>query len=70
MTKPPAPRRSATSGSLPLWAVVCFLCSGAAGLLYEVVWGKQLTYLLGGSLPAVATVVAAFLGGLALGAAV
>lgn len=68
MTKPPAPRRGPASGSLPLWAVVCFLCSGAAGLLYEVVWGKQLAYLLGGSLPAVATVVAAFLGGLALGA--
>ena len=47
---------------------VCFLLSGAAGLLYEVVWSKQLAYLLGGSLQSVATVVAAFLGGLALGA--
>lgn len=47
---------------------MCFLFSGAAGLLYEVVWGKQLAYLLGSSLHSVATVVAAFLGGLALGA--
>ncbi len=62
--------RSAAASSLPLWAVLCFLCSGAAGLLYEVVWSKQLSYLLGGSLHAAATVVAAFLGGLALGARV
>jgi spermidine synthase len=47
---------------------VCFFASGAAGLLYEVVWSKQLAYLLGNSLHAVATVVAAFLCGLALGA--
>jgi spermidine synthase len=53
---------------LPLWAAVCFFVSGAAGLLYEVVWSKQLAYLLGSSLHAVAAVVAAFLGGLALGA--
>ncbi len=68
----PSPRaaspRASAPNALPLWAVACFLCSGAAGLLYEVVWGKQLAYLLGGSLQSVATVVAAFLGGLALGA--
>jgi spermidine synthase len=48
--------------------VACFLVSGAAGLLYEVVWSKQLSYLMGNSLHAVATVVAAFLTGLAIGA--
>jgi spermidine synthase len=53
---------------LPAWAQLCFLISGAAGLLYEVAWSKQLSYLLGNSLQAVATVVAAFLCGLALGA--
>jgi spermidine synthase len=53
---------------LPLWAGACFLVSGAAGLVYEVVWSKQISYLLGNSLQAVATVVAAFLTGLALGA--
>ncbi|HUK63152.1 MAG TPA: fused MFS/spermidine synthase, partial [Dongiaceae bacterium] len=45
-----------------------FFASGAAGLLYEVAWSKQLSYLLGNSLHAVATVVAAFLFGLAMGA--
>ena len=54
--------------SLPRWAALCFFVSGAAGLVYEAVWSKQLSYVLGSSLHAVATVVAAFLGGLALGA--
>src|SRR5262249_29292867 len=53
---------------LPAWGATCFFTSGAAALLYEVVWSKQLSYLLGNSLYATATVVAAFLAGLALGA--
>src|SRR5215831_18399570 len=53
---------------LPVWAVICFFSSGAAALLYEAAWSKQLSYLLGNSLHAVATVVAAFLAGLAIGA--
>jgi spermidine synthase len=56
------------TAELPAWVAACFFASGAAGLLYEVVWSKQLAYLLGSSLHAVAAVVAAFLGGLALGA--
>ena len=56
------------SGPLPAWAAACFFVSGAAGLIYEVAWSKQLAYLLGNSLHAAATVVAAFLAGLALGA--
>src|SRR5262249_29105863 len=56
------------AASLPVWAGLCFLVSGAAGLLYEVVWSKELAYLLGSSLHAVAAVVASFLLGLALGA--
>src|SRR5688572_3530771 len=47
----------------------CFFASGAAGLLLEVVWSKYLSLLLGNSIHGVATVVAAFLGGLGLGAA-
>jgi len=53
---------------LPVWAALCFFGSGAAALLYEITWSKQLSYLLGNSLHAVATVVAAFLAGLAIGA--
>jgi spermidine synthase len=66
--RPPARKRAPGVAPLPLWGAVCFFLSGAAGLLYEVVWSKQLAYLLGNSTHAVATVVAAFLGGLALGA--
>ena len=60
----PGPRTPA----LPAWAALCFLVSGAAGLLYEVVWSKELSHVLGNSLHAISTVVAAFLCGLALGA--
>src|SRR5436190_18827415 len=62
----PVPRHHA----VPAWATACFLASGAAGLLYEVVWSKQLTYVLGSSLRSAAIVVAAFLAGLAFGARV
>ncbi len=48
----------------------CFFASGAAGLTLEIVWSKYLSYLLGNSIYGVATVVAAFLGGLGLGAVV
>ena len=66
--KAPRAGLARTDHPLPGWAVLCFFMSGAAGLLYEVVWTKQLAYLLGNSLHATATVVAAFLGGLAIGA--
>ncbi len=65
-----APDRGTRSSALPAWAALCFLASGAAGLLYEIVWSKQLAYVMGSSLHAVAAVVASFLGGLALGARV
>jgi spermidine synthase len=42
--------------------------SGAAGLVYEIVWSRVLSTTLGNSLFAISTVVAAFFGGLALGA--
>lgn len=47
---------------------ICFFLSGAAALIYEVVWSKMLTTIFGASLYAVATTMAVFLGGLAVGA--
>ncbi len=44
-----------------------FFLSGAASLMLQVGWSKELSYLLGSTLYAVATVVAAFMGGLGLG---
>lgn len=63
--RPAAPVRAP---ALPAWAALCFVVSGAAGLVYEVVWSKELSHVLGNSLHAISTVVAAFLCGLALGA--
>lgn len=44
-----------------------FFCSGVSGLVYEVVWSRHLIYLFGATLYAVATVLASFMGGMALG---
>ncbi|HVN37000.1 MAG TPA: fused MFS/spermidine synthase [Myxococcota bacterium] len=44
-----------------------FLASGAAGLVYEVVWTRQLSLVFGVTTYAAATVLATFMGGLALG---
>ena len=47
-----------------------YACSGLAGLIYEVSWTRLLTLSVGHTTAAASAVVAAFLGGLALGAAV
>ncbi|HEX4346250.1 MAG TPA: fused MFS/spermidine synthase [Vicinamibacterales bacterium] len=44
-------------------------CSGLAGLIYEVSWTRLLTLYMGHSTAAASAVVAAFMGGLAVGAA-
>ncbi len=50
------------------WIVyLLFLLSGATGLVYEVVWTRQLVFLLGGTTYAITTVLVAFMSGLALG---
>ena len=48
--------------------LVAYTCSGAAGLIYEVSWTRQLTLYIGHSTAAASAVVAAFMGGLAFGA--
>ena len=45
----------------------CFFLSGATSLALEVAWAKELSYILGNTIYAVSTVVAAFMGGLGLG---
>jgi spermidine synthase len=52
---------------LRLLAYPCFLGSGAAGLVYEVVWTRLLLAQFGAGLYAICAVLAAFMGGLALG---
>lgn len=48
--------------------LVAYGCSGCAGLVYQVTWTRLLTLYMGHSTAAVSTVVAAFMGGLGLGA--
>ena len=52
----------------PVWGLlVLFLLSGACGLVYQVLWARMLIVLFGATLPAVSTVLSAFMAGLALG---
>jgi spermidine synthase len=44
-----------------------FFISGATALIYEVVWARMLTQIFGNTTHAIATVLSAFMGGLALG---
>ena len=48
--------------------LIAYTCSGLAGLVYEVTWTRLLTLYIGHTTAAASAVVAAFLGGLALGA--
>ncbi|MEE8476442.1 MAG: fused MFS/spermidine synthase [Myxococcota bacterium] len=50
--------------------LACFFLSGFAALLYQTAWTRELSFVFGTSHLAVAAVLAAYMGGLALGAAV
>jgi spermidine synthase len=58
------PRRIVLGGLL-----ACFFLSGAAGLIYQVAWGKALGLVFGHTAYALAAVLAVFMGGLAAGSA-
>ena len=47
-----------------------FLLSGAAGLIYEIVWSRQLVLVFGNTTQAVSAILTGFFGGMAIGAAV
>ncbi len=46
---------------------ILFLLSGAASLVYEVVWMRELTLVFGATTYAIATILSTFMGGLAIG---
>jgi spermidine synthase len=52
---------------VPVLLLACFVLSGASGLCFEVVWSRQLAQVFGSSSLAISTVLATFMGGLALG---
>src|SRR5689334_12158903 len=75
--------RPASASGVPKWPravdfqtvtswlfLIAYTCSGLAGLVYEVTWTRLLTLYIGHTTAAASAVVAAFLGGLAIGAAV
>ncbi len=49
--------------------LACFLLSGSAALLFQVAWTREFAFVFGTSELAIATVLAAYMGGLAGGAA-
>ncbi len=59
-----------TSRSLFYGVCACFFLSGFAALLYQTAWLRQFSTVFGTSELAVATVLSAYMGGLAFGAAV
>jgi len=56
-------------GPLRALVLVLFFASGFAALVYQVVWSRLLGHVLGSTVYAVSAVLAAFMGGMALGAA-
>ena len=53
------------------WAILAiFVVSGAAGLVYEIVWSRQLVLVFGNTTQAVSAILAGFFGGMAIGSAV
>src|SRR5258706_11492779 len=51
-----------------LWVILlCFFASGMSGLVYQVIWVRELVLVFGATTFAVSTVLTAFMGGLALG---
>lgn len=65
MTVEPHPGKS--SGQASKIVLICFLLSGASGLIYQVVWLRMLTLIFGATSFATSTVLTAFMGGLAIG---
>lgn len=51
------------------WFLLVYALSGASALVYEVAWTRLLTLTIGHGVAAASTVLAAFMGGLAIGAA-
>jgi spermidine synthase len=58
---------STKASGMPGWLYCLFFLSGSSGLLYEVVWLRILIRILGNTVYAASTVLAAFMAGLALG---
>ena len=54
----------------PAIVYLIFVLSGAAGLIYEVVWARQLVLVFGNTTQAVSAILTGFFGGMAIGSVV
>ena len=63
------PSKPSYSSSTIFLIGLCFVFSGATGLIYEVLWARMLGLVFGATTLAISTVLAAFMGGLAVGSA-
>jgi spermidine synthase len=61
------PLRNLEGSGIRVLAFVLFFASGAAGLVYQVIWLRQLTLVFGATAYASSVVLSTFMGGLALG---
>src|SRR5947199_9640662 len=61
----PRPIKSYSSSLLSI-ITICFVLSGAAGLIYEVLWARILGLVFGATTLAISAVLCAFMAGLAL----
>src|SRR5690349_22430355 len=68
MSQSPDANRSPVSTATLVLLCACFVFSGVAALIYQTAWTRQFAIVFGTSELAVATVLAAYMGGLALGA--
>ena len=65
-------RDSVARGEIPARSprkvvLLIFFLSGAAGLIYEIVWARQLVLVYGNTTQAISTILVAFFGGIATG---
>ncbi len=65
----PIPPKTYSSKSAAFWILPIMLVSGMVSFSWEILWTRLLTHILGGSMYAFATILAAFLTGIALGSA-
>jgi spermidine synthase len=66
----PAGSAHGGSGGSDRWVPLLFMASGAAGLIYQVVWTRDLVLVFGNTTQAIVTTVTAFLAGLGIGSLV
>ncbi len=67
LTKEPFPPQAYTQGARLLLLYAIFFVSGMSSLICEITWARMLVLVLGNTVAATSMILAAFMGGLALG---